>query len=415
MSYFNRLLLFGFMFYTSGLFAGGLRLTEVGTPDMGVASAGAAAVARDAGTVYFNPAGMTRFERPQLLLGSQITIIDTKFSDKGSRSLFRGGNGNQAGTVLPVLGMYYTRGLCKNLKTGLSINSSYGGSFNYGRTWKGRYMCQRVFLPILEINPALAYKISPCWSIGAGFVAQWGYFANAFALNPAVFGGNPLTDQDGRAEINMDSFAYGFNVGVLYELSSCTRLGLTYRSKLRHNFTGRLLIEGPSRVFLNVDTLIKFADYVIGSIYHQLTCKVALLASLGWERWSVFDRTLLTSDDLGSFNIPRNWNNTWHGAIGIEYRWCDPLLLQAGFSYDSSPTKASDRLPDLPIDRQLRYSVGAIYECNRCEKLSFAISYLDGRKAPIDAKRPDTPITLLKGHYTHNGLYFANFCYNRIF
>ena len=42
---------------------GGVFLYEVGTPDLGLASAGRAALAEDASTVMGNPAGMSRLDR----------------------------------------------------------------------------------------------------------------------------------------------------------------------------------------------------------------------------------------------------------------------------------------------------------------------------------------------------------------
>lgn len=63
---------------TSG-WAAGVRLHEMGTPDMGTASAGRAAMAQDAATAFGNPAGMTRLERPDLLVGTQLLVIDSEF------------------------------------------------------------------------------------------------------------------------------------------------------------------------------------------------------------------------------------------------------------------------------------------------------------------------------------------------
>ena len=51
--------------------AGGLYLYELGTPDVGAAAAGWAARAQDASTVFTNPAGMTRLEKSELLVGVQ--------------------------------------------------------------------------------------------------------------------------------------------------------------------------------------------------------------------------------------------------------------------------------------------------------------------------------------------------------
>jgi long-chain fatty acid transport protein len=56
--------------------AGGLSLFEVGTADVGLASAGYTARAQDASTVFTNPAGMTRLDGTQLSLGAQLLYAD---------------------------------------------------------------------------------------------------------------------------------------------------------------------------------------------------------------------------------------------------------------------------------------------------------------------------------------------------
>ena len=57
--------------YAAPLWAGGPAPYEIGTPDLGLASAGWAARAQDAATVATNPAGMTRLDRSQVLIGVQ--------------------------------------------------------------------------------------------------------------------------------------------------------------------------------------------------------------------------------------------------------------------------------------------------------------------------------------------------------
>jgi len=60
--------------------AGGISLYEVGTADVGLASAGYSARAQDASTVFTNPAGMTRLSGDQLTLGAQLLYGDLGFS-----------------------------------------------------------------------------------------------------------------------------------------------------------------------------------------------------------------------------------------------------------------------------------------------------------------------------------------------
>jgi long-chain fatty acid transport protein len=81
---------------TSPAWAAGAYLYENGTPDLGTAAAGRAALGQDASTVIGNPAGMTRLERSQLT-GSVYTILPSMQFDRGSGTTSSGGNGFNAG------------------------------------------------------------------------------------------------------------------------------------------------------------------------------------------------------------------------------------------------------------------------------------------------------------------------------
>jgi long-chain fatty acid transport protein len=83
----------------SRAWAGGIWLYEMGTPDLGTAGAGMAALASDASTAGRNPAGMTRLDRSQLLTAAQGLYIDFRFDT--DQSGFGGGDGGQAGGFLP--------------------------------------------------------------------------------------------------------------------------------------------------------------------------------------------------------------------------------------------------------------------------------------------------------------------------
>jgi long-subunit fatty acid transport protein len=58
---------------------GGLAVYEVGTPNVGEAYAGQAAVASDASTAFLNPAGMTRLNGTQFLAGSPLDLLSAHF------------------------------------------------------------------------------------------------------------------------------------------------------------------------------------------------------------------------------------------------------------------------------------------------------------------------------------------------
>ena len=77
-----------------GAQAAGLWLYEQGTPDVGTATAGMAARANDAATAFANPAGMTRLEGSQAMVGIQPIFGDMEFDVDAAT--FGGGDGGNA-------------------------------------------------------------------------------------------------------------------------------------------------------------------------------------------------------------------------------------------------------------------------------------------------------------------------------
>jgi len=74
----------------SPAWAGGLWLYENGTPDLGTAGAGRAAMALDASTAFGNPAGMTKLERSQFLGSFQLILPSIHFNvERGPPSAAR--------------------------------------------------------------------------------------------------------------------------------------------------------------------------------------------------------------------------------------------------------------------------------------------------------------------------------------
>src|ERR1700720_629388 len=118
--------------------AAGLLLYETGAPDLGTASAGRAAMAADASTAAANPAGMSLLDRSQLLGASGAFLPSTNF-DIAPETTTPGGGGGNAGVFLPVGGFFYVYKLSERVRLGVAAVSDFGGAFNYGKKWTGRY------------------------------------------------------------------------------------------------------------------------------------------------------------------------------------------------------------------------------------------------------------------------------------
>jgi long-chain fatty acid transport protein len=67
------------------LWAGALYVPEMGSPaDVATAGAGMAAKAQNASTVFTNPAGMTRFDKPELLVSGVGMYLHAPFKPDSS-------------------------------------------------------------------------------------------------------------------------------------------------------------------------------------------------------------------------------------------------------------------------------------------------------------------------------------------
>lgn len=388
----------------SSSFAGGLYLNEFATPSMGTAGAGQQAYANDASTnfAFHNPAGMTRIDGNQVSLGAGLIEGKTEF-DADSDTPFSGGNGGDQAGLAPLVGSHGVLSLTDDLKLGMSVFSVSGASLDPNNDWAGRFQLQEISLLTITANPNVAYRVNDWLSLGAGLTAMYADLEYKLAAPPV----NPPAGGDGRVKIDGNDWAFGYNLGALFELSSRTRVGVTYVSKIEPSFDGDLSVRSGAGPGFTTSSELEFTypQLVRAGVYHELNDQWALLGSVGWEDWSEFD-SFAISTDLGGQSIETDWQDTYHFGGGVHYRPIEDWLLQAGIAYDTSPVSDGNRSAEIPIDRQIRYAVGAQHQFT--EKLAFggAFEYIDLGDARIKSNT-------LRGEYQENRIFaFAlNFGY----
>jgi long-chain fatty acid transport protein len=402
-------------FVSASAWAAGLWLYEAATPDVGTAAAGRAAAANDASIAGTNPAGMTRLDRDQLLAGFQGLAVRIKFDTDSSS--FAGGDGGNAGDFVPVASLHYVRSLNPNLKLGVSMGSFFGLGLDYDDDWAGRYYVQEAEFTTFGINPGVGYRVNNWLSVGAGFSIVYAQLEQKTAIN------NQVTDPgtpDGQIKVKDDDMGYGWNVGVLVEPKEGTRFGATYRSEVEVHFkdVANLKGLGPNLEALltftgvigsGVDLEMTIPQAIMVSGYHELTDRLAIMANFGWQDWSSFGKTNISvnSSATREFTQDRNFKDTWHVALGAQYRFLKDWLWSIGFAYDSSPVDDNDRTPDMPLDRQIRYASGLQYDWGENVTLGAAYEYLDAGKAKIDQEGGPLKGDL-KGDYKTNEIHVFN-------
>jgi long-chain fatty acid transport protein len=393
--------------------AAGLWLYEQATPDMGSASAGRVALAADASAASVNPAGMTRLDRSQLLAGFQMLYVDTKFDTDFAE--FGGGDGGNAGGWVPAASFSYVHKVSPDLSLGVSVGSFFGLGLDYGKSWAGRYYVQEAEFLTFGINPGVGYRLDDHWSVGAGFSVVNSNLDQKTAIRN--LGPNQA---DGQLKLEDDDWGYGYNLGVLYELDENSRFGLTYRSEIEFEYKDTASLRGlqpPLSGIANIvglvgsklDMEMSLPQAVMLSAYHRLTERFALLGNIGWQEWSSFGESSLSLSSEGTtdLNLDRNFDDTWHFALGFQYQIDEPWLLSVGIAYDESPVSDSNRTPDMPLDRQWRYATGIQYDLSEDITIGGAYELLDAGNAEIKQNRG--PLAgAVEGDYSSNYIHFFN-------
>ena len=368
--------------------AGGLYINEFGTPSMGVAGAGANALADDASTSFHNAAGMTRIKGQELMGTAGVLNATVKF-DPDDDTPIPGGDGGDAGSPAPIIGGFYVHSLSDKWKLGANLITITGAVLDYDDDWTGRYLNTEVTLLSMTFYPSIAYRVNNWLSLGGGPQIM---YANLEMKLKA-----PPPNGNGDVEIDGDDIAFGFGLGALVEISERTRFGVVYQSEIQPEFEGDVEID-PVGIDASIDTEITLARFIRVAGYHELNNRWALLGTVGWEDWSAFDDVNI-STGIGSRNIPRNWKDTWKFAAGVHFRPVDKWLLQLGFSYDTSPVDSDDRTPDMPMDRQIRYATGVQYKWGQRLTTGAQFVYADYGRAKINND-------LLEGDYKRNDILF---------
>src|SRR5262245_5048674 len=402
--------------------AGGIMLYEVGTADVGLASAGYNVRAQDASTVFTNPAGMTRLDGTQVLLGAQLLYGDVKFSiGQGTSPELGTGNGGNPVGWFPGGGAFMSYSVSPDLKLGLAMAGNFGLTQKYDSGWVGRYYVQESALLGLSLLPSIAYKVNDKLSLGASLNVMYGILENKVAINNII-------GADGQLKLEDKKWGLGVNLGVLYELDARTRFGLTYNSQVNLDFSApaefsglapglQALLAARGLLNANVNLGIKVPQGVMGSGFHQLNDRWAVLGSVGWQQWSKFGQAQVTVDSSNPTSLTTNLNykDTWHVAAGAQYRISTPWLLNFGVAYDSKFQGGSTVPVTLPADSAWRFGIGAQHQSSKTFSWGVAFEYLYGGTLDVN-QQGSVPLAFggrgnIVGEFPHLGMYFvaANF------
>jgi long-chain fatty acid transport protein len=363
----------------------GLRESASATA-FGSANAGGTASAEDISYMFFNPAGLTRQSGSQFLVGGQAIFPELTFEGGSASTVLTTPitgtpHDDDAGVNAVAPSLYGMWSLDDNTRLGLGVTVPWGLETDHPEGWIGRYHALNSKLVSVNFNPAVARRYGNL-SVGGGVQVQYtkvnlsnaadfGTVGSVLAVGGAVPGA-----QDGKAEFDGSDWGFGFNLGVLYEFSKQTRVGLAYRSMISHDLDGDTVftldsagigaaISAGGGAFVNTGSHAKLStpETLSLGVHHDVDERWSVMADMVWTAWSRFQSFRITFDNPAQTDdvTTAEWDDTFFLSLGTAYRANPAWTFRGGVAFDQSPVPDNTRNPRIPDEDRIWLSLGASY------------------------------------------------------
>jgi long-chain fatty acid transport protein len=403
----NLVLLGGALMAPAPTLAAGFALLEQNASGLGNAYAGSAAVAQDASTIFFNPAGLTLLPGTQAVVAASAIYLNSEFNSTAAPVFVMPGiapgsnEGGNLGGWSVVPNAYFSTPIGERFAVGLGINVPFGLTTEYDDNWMGRFQGIKSELTSINVNPSVAYKVNDTVSLGAGINWQKtdAELTNAVFLAPGV---------EGRTKLEADDDAWGWNVGALFQLGSDMRIGVSYRSAIEYTLDGDVTttLNGapvPAGTF-PAEAEVKFPDSALLSVTQRYGDKWELLGDVQYTNWSTIGTVDVVDTNTGQTRdrLLLDFNDAWRLAFGVNYFYSEKWTFRGGLAWDESPVDDDNRTVRLPDTDRYWLSLGAQYKFGKGRAVDFGYTHLFTSDADLNRTRSQfgTPLsTTVTGEY----------------
>lgn len=368
--------------------ANGLSINEQSASGMGTGFAGRSSAAEDASTLFGNPAGMSRLDRTEVSGGFATIFASTDIDDAQGFA-----SGTNKGDMVPTATIpfaYLVTPLNDHWHAGIGVYAPFGVISDYEKGFQGRSHGLYSMVQVVTLQPTLSYQVNDRVSVGFGPTIN--RISGKLTSQPLAALGS-----DAKVNIKGDDTGYGFNAGVLVQVTDQVRWGLTYHSAIDFGLEGRTRFSGfnpqigPDGSY-DAALDITMPESIDTSITWELDDRWTVYAGSTWTRWSRLDKIVVENSGLlapyqpnfGSIEEQMKWDDIVSWAVGASYQLNPQWVLRAGFTSDPSPTNDTHRTVRIPVSDRKVFSVGAGWDVTSDLTLDIAYSYLREAKGEIN-------------------------------
>jgi long-chain fatty acid transport protein len=336
-------------------------LPSFASGDIGPALSGFTGSANDATSVFFSPAGITRLDRPEVVVQNAFVYEESKF-DVDNATL-GGGDGDNDQQIAVIPGLFYVHPYSERLSFGLSVNVPSGIGYDFGKQWSGRYHATETSLAFVAGTGVVAYKVTDSLSLAAGPYMMYVDSVSEARVNNLLPG-----KSDGKVKLEEDGADIGFTLGAMYQFTDSTRIGATYRSELKPDLDGtptfhsldpllRETLAAADLLGTEVDVDFTIPAQLQLGFYTEFADRWSMTGDLIWLDMSEFGVTHVKVEQ-DSISVQTTFRDMWVMTTGLRYAYGENRAVSVGGLYATSPIKDSKRDIGLPLDRVIGGGVG---------------------------------------------------------
>ena len=377
----------------SAAHAAGFMLTEQSAGALGRAYAGVGVDGTDLSGVYYNPATMTLHPGTQIQAGFVAVGLDLAFEGAGK---YDGVSENGQYNTQAIPHGYISHQLTDSMWIGLAMTVPFGMGTEYKDDWRLANRGISAEVLTFDFNPNVAWKISEKLSLGVGMSIQ--YAAADLKMRQDISA--PGNSVDG--EVDADSIAWGFNVGLMWSPLENLRFGLSYRSRVNHNADGDFTYSNPQglgtqlpllsggRVNFNTPydatATLSTPAWAMATAAWDVNDLLSLYATFRWTDWSSFDTLDIKSNSLnippishGVKTVENHWQDTYLVSVGADLRFTNWWTFRAGIGYETSAVDDPKyRTAIIPDADRLWLALGSSFHATKNMQIDVSAAWLHG-------------------------------------
>lgn len=377
----------------SAAHAAGFMLTEQSAGALGRAYAGVGVDGTDLSGVYYNPATMTLHPGTQIQAGFVAVGLDLAFEgEKNGQAVTENGQYN----TQAIPHGYISHQLNDSMWVGLAMTVPFGMGTEYDDNWA--YANRGISAEVLtfDFNPNVAWKVSDKLSLGAGVSIQ--YAAADLKMRADMPEGTVRLDYavSANGEIDADSWAWGFNVGLMWSPLENLRFGVSYRSKINHHADGDFTLDNQkvhisddfvmnmpgSSTFSDATASLSTPAWAMATAAWDVNELLSLYATFRWTDWSSFDNLEIKSAGIpltGVQKITNEWQDTYLVSVGADFRFTNWWTFRAGVGYETSPIdNPRYRTAIIPDADRWWFALGSSFQATKSMQIDVSAAMLHG-------------------------------------